>query len=296
VKNISLELYRTFWMVGQTGNLTKAASMLYITQPSVSFALKSLEEQLGAVLCTRSQKGVALTAEGQVLFDEIDKAFQSIEIAERKVNSLLNLESGRVSISAGDTVCNYYLMPLITAFTQKHPQVKIQITNRTSPETLELIRTRKAEIGFVNMKSDQNIFVSSKCMDLTPVLIGGSKFSHLAAQPLPLSNLADYPLIMLERKSNGRLQMDGFFESLTIALGPIFELGNIDLMINFVRNNHGLAFVHRELCGHLLDGKMLFPIATSPNLPQQELTMIELKDVPISNAAYHFKRFVLDNQ
>jgi DNA-binding transcriptional LysR family regulator len=294
MKNISLELYRTFWAAGKTGSLTKAAALLYVTQPSVSFALKSLEEQLGAILCIRSQKGVALTAEGQVLFEEIDQALGHIETAERKVHSLLNLESGRISISAGDTVCNYFLMPLISAFTEKYPSVRFEITNRTSPETLELVCTRKAEIGFVNICPDGSVFKKSKCIALTHVLIGGTRFAPLADTTLPLSALAEYPLVMLERKSSGRVMIDHYCESIGVVPAPVFELGSVDLMISFVQNNHGLAFIHEELCGHLIDGKTLFRIQTEPTLPQSELLMIELNNMPISHAASHFKRFIME--
>ncbi|MDR2505957.1 MAG: LysR family transcriptional regulator, partial [Oscillospiraceae bacterium] len=102
MNNVSLELYRTFLMLGKTKNITSAAKLLYVSQPSVSFALKTLEEQLGTTLCTRGKKGVTLTAEGQVLFDELCPAFEHIETAERKLSSLLRLDSGVVSISAGD--------------------------------------------------------------------------------------------------------------------------------------------------------------------------------------------------
>ncbi len=293
MKNISLELYRTFWAVGKTLNMTNAAKLLYVSQPSVSLALKSLEEQLGVLLCIRGQKGVILTAEGQALFEELDFAFARIEIGERKLQSLLNLDSGNVSISASDTVCNYYLMPFITSFCEKHPEIHIEITNRTSFETLELVQQRKVELGFVNLPINDKDLKVSKCMDLNNVLIAGIKYSYLRDKPLNLNELEDLPMIMLERKSNSRLHMDKYFDELGIHPVPILELGSIDLIINFVKNNHGLAFVPLELCGHLIDNTSLFQIKIKPAIPQNELAMIELKNIPISHAAYHFKKFIL---
>ena len=293
--NVSLELYRTFWAIGTAGSLTKAAAMLFVTQPSVSSALKSLETQLGTALCVRSQKGVILTAEGQVLFDELNAAMDHIDVAERKLGSLLKLESGRISLSAGDTVCNYFLMPLISVFKDNNPSVKFEITNRTSPETLEIIRARKAEIGFVNIlpRPDENIFHVTDCLSLTNILIGGSKYAYLAEKTFQLRELSDYPLIMLERKSSGRIQLDAYLESLGIEANPIFELGSVDLMMNFVSNNYGLAFIHDEINGCRIDGKTLFRIGTTPETPLQKLSMIELKSVPISHASRQFKKYVL---
>lgn len=293
MKNISLELYRTFWAIGKTLNMTNAAKFLFVSQPSVSLSLKSLEKQLGAVLCIRGQKGVTLTAKGQALFEELDLAFARIEIGERKLQSLLNLDSGNVSISASDTVCNYFLMPFITAFCEKHPAVHIEITNRTSFETVELVQQRKAELGFVNLPVNDKDLKVSKCMDLTHVLIAGSKYARLQDSPMNLKELEKLPMIMLERKSNSRLQLDKFLEVAGIRLVPILELGSIDLIISFVRNNHGFAFIPFELCGRLIDNHTLFQVKTTPTVPQNELAMIELKNIPISHAAYHFKRFIL---
>lgn len=293
MKNISLELYRTFWAVGKTLNMTNAAKLLFVSQPSVSLSLKSLEKQLGVTLCIRGQKGVTLTAEGQALFEELDIAFSHIETGERKLQSLLNLDSGNVSISASDTVCNYFLMPFITSFCEKHPAVHIEITNRTSFETVELVRQRKAELGFVNLPVDDVGLKVSKCKNLTHILIAGVKYVHLQNIPLNLNELEKLPMIMLERKSNSRLQMDNFLGELGVHPVPILELGSIDLIISFVRNNHGLAFVPFELCGHLIDNCTLFQIKTTPTIPQNELAMIELKNIPISHTAYNFKMFVL---
>lgn len=292
MKNISLELYRIFWAAAKTGSMTGAAKMLYVSQPDVSLSLKSLEKQIGAALCLRSQKGIMLTAEGKVLFEELDRAFSHIEIGERKLQSLLNLDSGNVSISASDTVCSYFLMPLITSFCREHPAVHIEITNRTSFETAELVRRRKAELGFVNLGLKETDFQYSKCMDLTHVLIAGGKYAFLAQKTLRLEELARYPVIMLERKSSGRRQMDEFFQASGIRLTPFLELGSIDLMIRFVRNNHGLAFVPLELCGGFFDSISLFEVKTSPAIPKNELAMIELKNIPVSHAAAHFKNFV----
>jgi DNA-binding transcriptional LysR family regulator len=74
MKSASLDLYRTFWAVGKTKNLTKASEQLFITQPGVSLALKNLESQLATSPCgIRSKKGERLTKEGEVLFEELDK-------------------------------------------------------------------------------------------------------------------------------------------------------------------------------------------------------------------------------
>ncbi|GJM70428.1 hypothetical protein HMSSN036_26440 [Paenibacillus macerans] len=66
--SINYELYKVFYWAAKTGSLTQAANALYLTQPSVSHAIKQLEESFGLTLFYRNSKGVSLTQEGAVLF------------------------------------------------------------------------------------------------------------------------------------------------------------------------------------------------------------------------------------
>jgi DNA-binding transcriptional LysR family regulator len=295
MSNVSLELYRTFWAVGMTGNMTRAAEMLYVTQPNISLALKALERQLGSTLCIRSQKGVVLTAEGQVLFKELDAAFEHIEAAERKINSLAHLDSGVVSISASDTICNYFLLPYISSFTADHPNIRLEITNRTSFETVELVKSGKVNIGFVNLPIEDDDLSFSVCASISDILVAGSKFAYLTEKPMPLQECAKYPLIMLERKSNSRLFLDMFLIENSITPEPIMELGSIDLIISFVRNNLGIAFIPYELCGQFVDNKTLFQIPLAQQMPDRTLALAALKNMPMPHAAHSFKEFVMNN-
>jgi DNA-binding transcriptional LysR family regulator len=293
MKSASLDLYRTFWAVGKTKNLTKASEQLFITQPGVSLALKNLESQLGTTLCIRSKKGVTLTKEGEVLFEELDKAFTSIERAERKLDRLKNLESGSISISAGDTICNYYLLGLIIEFTTMHPEISLQITNRTTFESVELLKAGKIDFGFINLPYPDDKLRITLCRRISEIAVCGEKFSYLTGKKLSLRELLNYPMIMLEQKSNSRLYLDTVFKQAGAHPKPVFELGSVDLMLSFIKNNLGIGFIPYELCGHYIDGKTLFRLELSTEIPVRGIGLIELPDSPSSHAASEFKRMLL---
>lgn len=293
MKGISLELYRVFWEIGKAGNLTRAAERLFVTQPNISTALKTLEEQLHATLCVRTKKGITLTYEGKVLFDELEKAFAHIVLAETKIEKLVHLESGLISISASDTICSYYLLPYITRFTKQYPGIRLEITNRTSLETVELLKGGQADFGFINLPFEDALLSATICSEVHDILIGGAKYKNLAKTSMPFSALSQYPLVMLERKSNSRLCMDRFFGEAGISLSPVLELGSLDLVVGFVRNNMGLAFIPKELCGHFIDNNEIFHIGLEKPLPVRGIGLIELKGSVHSNAAEHFKEMVL---
>ena len=290
---VSYELYRAFWAIGHTGSLTKAAELLHVTQPNVSQGLKSLEAQVGGILCERTKKGVILTPEGRALFEALDQAVGHIEKGERQLQRLLHLNSGLVSISASDTVCNYHLLPRLRAFLEAHPNITLEVTNRTSLETLELVRSQKVDLGFVNDPVSDPELVFTHCLDLTEVLIAGTRFRILTEAPRTLAECLSYPLILLECKSVSRLFIDRQLRERGLVAHPILELGSLDLIISFVRNNFGLAFIPYELCGHLIERKTLFQVPLQESLPPRALAMVERKNCVLPHAARAFKRHLL---
>ena len=80
----NLSLYRVFYTVANTGNISKAAARLYISQPAISKSIRKLEENLEVSLFSRNSRGVQLTEEGELLYHYVQNAFYSLEKEKRK--------------------------------------------------------------------------------------------------------------------------------------------------------------------------------------------------------------------
>ncbi len=74
----TLSSYRIFYAVANTGNISKAAKELYISQPAISKSIQKLEENVGVKLFDRSSRGVSLTPEGQLLYTHVKSAFETL--------------------------------------------------------------------------------------------------------------------------------------------------------------------------------------------------------------------------
>lgn len=98
--DISLDLYRIFCAVVRTGNMSRAAKELYISQPAVSMAVRQLEERMGGELLVRTARGVYPTAEGKTLYTYLSQAMGLIQAAEDKYFQMLNMETGELKIGA----------------------------------------------------------------------------------------------------------------------------------------------------------------------------------------------------
>ncbi|OXM82745.1 LysR family transcriptional regulator [Paenibacillus rigui] len=288
---MNLEWYKVFYAAAQTGSLSKAAEALYITQPAVTHSIKQLESQLGGQLFFRTSKGVQLTDEGQVLFKYIEQAFNFITTGERKLAELHELMTGEIKIGAGDTLCRHYLLPYLQSFHSAYPDIKIQVTNRTSPETIQLLKEGKIDLGIINLPATDARLKVVESASLQDCFVAGLRYKQLNGKPLTLGELSGYPLILLEQGSNTRAYIDGYAAEQGVSLKPEIELGSNDLLVEFARTGLGIACVIRNFVQKELNatGSDLFEIQLDRPIPPRKVGIITLKDVPLSSAA---KRFI----
>ncbi len=286
---ISLDTYKIFCAVARTGNMSSAAKELFISQPAVSMAVKQLEERLGGQLLVRTPKGVRLTPEGRVLFNYLDMAFNMVKTAEHKYFELANLEKGEVRIGASDVVISGYLMPYIEKFSKAYSDIRIKVVNKTTYESLELLKRGVIDMCFVNLPIEAGDDMEiTKCVRIRDCLIGGTKYRELAETGVKLSELSNYPLLLLEDMSNTRKQLDRFAAENGIFFKPIIELASYDLLIQFARINLGLTFIIREFDNSSIDGENIFEIPVEPQLPQRYVGLVMLKNAALSFAARRF--------
>lgn len=182
---VNLELYRVFYAVARCGSLTKAAEELYISQPAVSQAVKQLENQLGGKLFIRTHRGMELSEPGgRQMFEAVEQALRILDGAEARYAELKNTATGVLRICASDTVATHFLIDYIKLYHETYPDVKIVIQNCTSAETIENIRGKKGDIGFVNLPvDDRDVNLSNKVMQLHDIFVASEAFSELTAGP-----------------------------------------------------------------------------------------------------------------
>lgn len=285
---VNLEWYHVFYWIAKTGSLSKAAERLHITQPAVSHTVKRLEDSLGGQLFFRTPKGVTLTTEGEVLFHYIEQAFNFVEIGEKAIADMNSLISGEIAIGASDTLCKHYLLPYLEQFHSQHPGIRIRVTNRTTPETIALLKDGKIDFGIVSLPTPDKQIEFYESTPLQDSLVAGSKFCNLSGTPLSVNDLQNYPLLLLETGSSTRRYLDNYAAMHQITLKPEFELGSIDLLVRFAISGFGLAFVIRNYVQEELLAGSLVEIPLNPPVPERSIGIATLRGVPLSSATNSF--------
>jgi Transcriptional regulator len=283
VKN--LELYKSFYYVAKSGSLSRAAELLYISQPALSRAIKQLEEELGCQLFLRTSKGMQLTKEGQTFFHHIEQAFIFIEIGEGKLDAMQNLESGEVGIGVSDTLCKYYLLPYLQLFNLYYPGIKIQVICSETPGIIKRIKDGSVDFGILNMPVQDEQLAFKHIMDIQDCFVCGEKYKHLAGKAQHIREIAKYPLLLLGQSSNTRRYIDRYLEQNNVRVTPAFELGNIDLLIHFAHHDFGIACVIRNFAREAINAGQLYEIKPVEKIAPRSVSAAWPADVPLSAAA-----------
>ncbi len=203
---------KVFYNVAKLGSISAAANSLFISQPAVSQAIKHLETALDARLFNRTSKGVRLTPEGEALYNLISQGYDYFLRAENMFRDIHALQAGEIRIGASDMTLQYYLLPYLESFHSRYPKVKIRVTNGPTPETVKALRAGEIDFGIVTTP-----VISDKWMTVTPVrkiqdcFVAGIKFIGLRGKTLSLTELAEQPLTMLEKKTSSRRYIDNLF-------------------------------------------------------------------------------------
>lgn len=288
--DINFELYKVFYHVAKKLSFSEASAGLFVSQSAVSQAVKTLEKKMGCRLFVRNTKLVKLTGEGELLFKHIEQAFNFIKAGERSVNEVNLLKSGEVRIAASDTICKYYLLPCFEIFNRQYPNIKIRVTNRTSPQCIELLKNGGADLAVANLpeKGTEKNLAVTKIKKIQDVFITGKSFAHLKDRPLTLDELGQYPLLMLEKNTTTRDFIDQFLEKKGVSLAPEIELESVDLLIEMAKIGLGISFVATDYIKKELAAGDIFILDIKEKIPARSLGVVTNNRIPLPVTAQKF--------
>ncbi|ANE47703.1 LysR family transcriptional regulator [Paenibacillus swuensis] len=283
--NNNYELYKVFYWAAKTGSLTQAAKSLFLTQPSVSHAVKQLEDSFGLTLFYRNSKGVSLTQEGAILYSYIEQSQILISLAEEKMAALKNLDSGELRIGGSDSLFKHYMLPYLEDFHQQYPGVRLHLNHGTTPEIITFLKEGKIDLGVVRMPIVDAQLEVRESIQLKDCFVAGERYAELKDSVLTLEMLMQYPVILFSRNSRARMAITELFLSFGHSLKPEIEVGSVDLLIEFARRGLGISYVTREFITKELEAGSLFEIQLDVELPPSQVGIMTIRNMPISSSA-----------
>ena len=290
---VDWEYYKIFYYVAKYQNFTKAARVLGNNQPNITHSMNRLESQLNCVLFIRSNRGVTLTPEGEMLYSRIASAAVQIQDAEEELSASATLEHGTISISATETALNIYLSKKLRDFHTEYPGIRLRISNHSTPQAV--LAVKNGEVDFAIVSTPAEIESGLKMVELKPfyeVLVGGRTFTALASQSLTLKELRSYPLISLSDESVTRSLYRQFFLDHGAVLKPDTEAATTDQMLTLVKSELGLAFVPEPMAKEALERGELVQLHLQEIIPTRSICLVYDRHRPLNTAARKFQQML----
>jgi DNA-binding transcriptional LysR family regulator len=146
---VTLEQLRIFVVVANYLHFTRAAEVLFITQPAVSAAIQSLEEEYGVKLFHRIGRRIEITDAGMLLQVEAHKILEQVALTERGLRELNNLQRGELKLGSSLTVGNYWLPDKISQFKHLYPKISVNCTLANAEEISEGTAVGLFDLGLI---------------------------------------------------------------------------------------------------------------------------------------------------
>ncbi len=249
--NSNLNQLKIFYIVAKEGNISASAKKLFVSQPAISMALSRLEESLDVTLLKRSARGVSLTYEGKMLYEQLETAFNAIDIGEQKIKNIKNLGLGKIKIGASSSLCKFILIPFLKKYIEENPHIKIVIECQSSAKSLELLENSKLDIALVvnpenNINPDflplgefEDIFIANKTYIDNLMLREKRELS--TNEILKSGNL-----MLLDEENLSRVFVDKYLRENKIEAKGIIEVTSMDLLIDLAKIGMGISCVIKQ--------------------------------------------------
>lgn len=299
----SLNLYHIFHTVAQTGNISLAAKELYISQPAVSKSISRLEELLNTTLFYRSSRGVLLTAEGALLAEQLQKAFDSISYGEEQLRKINELGIGQITIGVSTTLCKYVLLPYLKRFTQENPHIRVSIACQPTMETVRNLQNGSIDIGLIGDVPDKKELIFQPVMEIQDEFITTERYlqnlsTRLGVEQKQLFEKNNALLwkngtfLMLNGENISRRYIDSYLMEEKIELSQSIEISTMDLLIEFARIDMGIACVIGNFIEKEFDGRALTKLPLAVPIPKRKIGFAWKKQTVSAVSVQKFQNFL----
>ncbi|MEX2161963.1 MAG: LysR family transcriptional regulator [Anaerolineales bacterium] len=240
------EKIQTFLHAAENLSFSEAAKLLHLSQPSVSHQIKTLEQELGVSLFSRSSTGLELTESGRVLLPWARRLIHDAASLKELMISLEDEVVGELRISCSTTAGKYVLPQIVARFCSRYPGIHARIlTCRPERATLDLMEG-EAHIGVVSSELNDPNFESQHFFDDHVLLIAPAGHPWAKRSSIEPHELLDEPLILREPESGTRRSVLAELAAHDIALEDLrilMELGNAEAIVSTVAAGYGVSFV-----------------------------------------------------
>ncbi|KLV01467.1 LysR family transcriptional regulator [Photobacterium aquae] len=240
---LDLNWLNTFTTLARLEHFGKTATELHMTQPNVSLHIKQLEQATRVKLIERNP--FRLTQAGERLLHSAQLTLQELQVCQADLNAINDLCQGTLSIAASDIISRLLLIKPFQSFKKEFPGIDLSLFNTTSSQAAELVRSAKADLGFVIAQKESQPLHFTELRQIRWCALGNglSDWQKSAQENIATPSGDEPTLILLGHDTRTRDLIDSALPSLRLPRYRIMEVGSVDAQIDWAEAGFGIAIV-----------------------------------------------------
>ncbi|WP_276484435.1 LysR substrate-binding domain-containing protein [Paraflavitalea pollutisoli] len=252
-----------FYEVANQLSFSKAAEVLFISQPAITKHIQTLEKQYKVSLFERKGNSVSLTAEGKILFTYVVQGRELQRQLEFDITRQtdLHIAKGSLTLGTSTTISLYVIPPVFSAFHQQYPNIDLTLVNRNSESILKALLDHEIDLAITQGKNNINTVKYQYFLtdEVIPVCSARSTLAkRKLIQPEELKNI---PVALRERGSGTLSAVTEALQKCRLSIGDIkrrIVLGGTEALKNFLLDDTCLGFLPlRSVAKQLKNGELV---------------------------------------
>ncbi|MBX8531621.1 LysR family transcriptional regulator [Pseudomonas cichorii] len=291
---MNVKQLRAFLAVAQCLSFAQAGERLHLSQPALSLTIKSLEDDLGGQLLTRTTRTVSLTPEGETLLPLARQLLADWDNTEELLRQRFTLQMGKVSVAAMPSFAGNLLPGALKVFRGLYPRVNVAVHDVINEQVVEMVRHRRVElgIGFEPESSNSLVFTPFYMDRFVAVVAADSPLAE--RQQLTWSELLREDFIALQRPSAVRLLLEEAIAAQHGKLSVAFESHQLSTIGRMVANGLGVSAVP-ALCIQQMQELGARCIALVEPRIERRIGLMMLADHKLSAAAHALREVLIQH-
>jgi DNA-binding transcriptional LysR family regulator len=281
-----LRRLRSFCYAAQTGSISRAAEQAMLSQPSVSLQIQALELEFKAKLFQRHGPKIQLTPEGQALYKLARPLVEAIDALPATFHAgQSGMESGRITIAAGESTILYILPETISQFAAAFPGVELRLQNVTGRDGLKMLRNDAVDFAVGSMIEVPDDISYTPTFRYDPMLITATDHPLATKPRVTIKDVSHFPLILPPQHLTTWRVVDYVFHKYGLNYRVALEAGGWEVIKRYVSLGLGISIV-TSIC---LSGKEdLAAIPFNRYFPQRTYGVVQHKGKLVSRQAVRF--------
>jgi DNA-binding transcriptional LysR family regulator len=248
-RQVNLRQIEAFKAVIEQGTVSRAAEILYVSQPAVSKMLAYLEEDAGLTLFDRVRGKLAPTRQGMRLYGEIDRIFAGLRQLEQAIESIRRDEQSHLTVGTLPALGGSFIRRVTLNFLKTHPEVTLAIHSRSSQIVTEWLVTRQLDLGLVNGLVDNTYIAREPLMEHALVCALPPSHPLCKKKVIRPRDLDNVPFVTFFVMSQTRQLVEAVFDDHRVRLNLVLETDNAPSVCEFVAAGLGVSLIHPLFAG-----------------------------------------------